>query len=463
MTKPWEWVKSLKDGAIRTGAEVFEPIRDNPLPANMIMSGAATRQSAAIEQFRSAVSEAAASSEMPLEKVRVSIFGFDFGAAMAKAFVREVLEDVCESVDDRYEFEGAEVQVVFAGLFDCIDRTLPSLGPLDSFHPLAPVLDDGGPLHPGCRRALHLIAAHEQRFYRRCRPLGPLQSHWREILQPGISENIGGGLKPDEQKVSAELSQAALHRMYRNAKRSGVPFPSLEDLQEQDVVTSRLFELNDQVDDYSLVALRRYYERLSDGALSPSEENFQKHTLFYLVWLAHRYREYQANRQALESQLEELPDRTASGILGVPAASLTRSPDEWENIEIEAEEAKQGLEQLEEKWGWLEDVDQEAQQIRALYQSSDGATRRQARVTLSGEYRMAETWWNWTRESEPPGLPEEVSLLFDYGLHDMRPEQSLMNDLLSMFESYHFFAWRHLDAPEPEEDSSFDSLVELMP
>lgn len=448
LTKPLEWVKSLKDGAIRTGAEVFEPIRDNSLPANMIMSGAATRQSAAIEQFRGAVSDAAVSSEMPLGKVRVSVFGFDFGAAMAKAFVRELLEEVCESVDDRYEFEGAEVQVVFAGLFDCVDRTLPALGPLDSFHPLAPVLDDGGPLHPGCRRALHLIAAHERRFYRRCRPLGPLQSHWREILQPGISENIGGGLKPDEQKVSAELSLTALHRMYRSAKISGVPFPDLESLYQVDPDTAAFFLMNDEVEGLSLVALRRYYERLSDGALEATEDNFQKHTLFYLAWLAHRYREYQASREALESQLAELPDRTASGILGVPAASLTRSPDEWENIEIEAEEAEQGLAQLEQQWGWLEDVDQEAQKIRVLFLSNDGATRRQARVTLRGEYRMAEAWWNWTRESEPPALPDQVSLLFDYGLHDMRPEESLMNNLLSMFEGYHFFAWRRLDVPE---------------
>ncbi|PSJ20590.1 hypothetical protein CVH10_16725 [Halomonas sp. ND22Bw] len=463
LTKPWEWVKSLKDGIIRTGAEVFEPIRDNPLPANMIMSGAATRQSAAIEQFRGAVSDAAASSEMPLGKVRVSVFGFDFGAAMAKAFVRELLEDVCEPVGDRYEFEGAEVQIVFAGLFDCVDRTLPSLGPLDSFHPLAPVLDDGGPLHPGCRRALHLIAAHERRFYRRCRPLGPLQSHWREILQPGISENIGGGLKSDEQKVSAELSQTSLHRMYRSAKISGVPFPDLESLYQVDPDTAAFFLMNDEVEGLSLVALRRYYERLSDGALEATEHNFKKHTLFYLVWLAHRYREYQASREALESQLEALPDRTASGILGVPASSLTRSPDEWENIEIEAGEAEQGLVQLEEQWGWLEDVNKEAREIRTLFLSSDDNTRRQARVTLRGEYRMAEAWWNWTRESEPPALPEQVSLLFDYGLHDIRPKESLMNNLLSTFEGYHFFAWRHLDAPEPEEESSLDSLVDSMP
>ncbi|WP_083235990.1 phospholipase effector Tle1 domain-containing protein [Halomonas caseinilytica] len=462
LTKPWEWAKSLKEGAIRTGAEVFEPIRDTPLLANLIMSGAATRQSAAIEQFRGAVGDASASSEMPLGKIRVSVFGFDFGAAMAKAFVRELLEEVCEQVDDRYEFEGSEVQVVFAGLFDCVDRTLPELGPLDSYHPLAPVLDDGGPLHAGCRRALHLIAAHERRFYRRCRPLGPLQDNWREILQPGISEDIGGGLKPDEQKISAELSLAALHRMYRNARRSGVPFPSLEELQEQDVVTSRLFELNDQVDGYSIVSLRRYYERLADGALTPSEENFRKHTELYLAWLAHRYREYQATRQALESQRNELPDRTASGVLGVPAASLTVSPGEWEGIEVEAQEAEHGLERLEEQWGWLEDIDQEARQIRALFLSSDGMTRRQARVTMKYEYRMAKAWWRWTRESVPPALPEAVELLFAYGLHDKRPEEQRMRNRQMTLGGYHFFAWRHLDVPDSEEGLNLDPLVGLM-
>ncbi|CBV43960.1 T6SS phospholipase effector Tle1-like catalytic domain-containing protein [Halomonas elongata] len=450
LTKPWEWVKSARDAAIRTGAEVFSPIRDHPITANLLMSGAATRQSAAIEQFQGAVSDVAGNSQMPLGTIRVSVFGFDFGAALAKAFVRELLEEVCEQEGEHYRYEDAEVQIVFAGLFDCVDRTHPELGPVDWFHPLTPVLDDGGPLHPGCRRALHLIAAHERRFYRRCRPLGTLQADWREILQPGISEDIGGGLKPDEQKVSAELSLAALHRMYRSAMMAGVSFPSLEELQAQDVATSRLFELNDQVDGHSLIALQRHYERLVNDALSPDEAHFRQHAQLYLAWLAHRYREYRATRAALEAQLDTLPDRTPSGVLGVPSASLTTPHDEWQQIEADAAEVEQALGQLETQWGWLEEVDQEARQIRALFLSSDGMTRRQARQTLEYEYRMAEAWWRWTRETAPPELPEEVERLFAYGLHDKRPaEQRMRNRQATMLlGGYHFFAWRRLDMPE---------------
>ncbi|MDR5868436.1 DUF2235 domain-containing protein [Halomonas koreensis] len=450
LTKPWEWVKSARDAAIRTGAEVFGPIRDHPIAANLLMSGAATRQAAAIEQFRGAVQDATRNSQMPLGTIRISVFGFDFGAALAKAFVRELLEEVCEQEGERYYFEGAEIQVVFAGLFDCVDRTHPELGPVDWFHPLTPVLDDGGPLHLGCRRALHLIAAHERRFYRRCRPLGPLQDNWREILQPGISEDIGGGLKPDEQKISAELSLAALHRMYRNAMTSGVPFPDLEALYQRDPDTAAFFILNDEVSGHSLVALRRHYERFANGALSPNEAHFRQHAQLYLAWLAHRYREYQATRAALEAQLDALPDRTTSGVLGVPTASLTASPDEWHEIEADAAEAEQALGRLETQWGWLEEVDQEARQIRALFLSSDGVTHRQARQTLEYEYRMAEAWWRWTRETAPPARPEEVELLFAYGLHDKQPEEQRMRNRQAtmLLGGYHFFAWRRLDVPQ---------------
>lgn len=144
-------------------------------------------------------------SQLPLAQIRVSVFGFDFGAAMAKAFVRELLDEVCDREEENYRYEGAEVKVEFVGLLDCVDRTHPEMGPLDWLHPLTPVLDDGGALHSGCQRALHLIAAHERRFYRRCRPLGGQNADWHEELCPGISEDIGGGLVANEQKTSAEL------------------------------------------------------------------------------------------------------------------------------------------------------------------------------------------------------------------------------------------------------------------
>ncbi len=223
ITQPWNWVKSARDAAIRTGIEAAAPIRDTSIAANLLMSGSHTRLSSAVRDFHNSVADVKQNSELPLVRIRVSVFGFDFGAAMAKAFVRRLLDEVCDQDGERFVYQDSDVEVVFVGLLDCVDRTHAEMGPLDWFHPLTPVLDDGGELHPGCQRALHLIAAHERRFYRRCRPLGAENSQWHEELCPGISEDIGGGLKPDEQKASAELSRAALHRMYRRATIAGFP------------------------------------------------------------------------------------------------------------------------------------------------------------------------------------------------------------------------------------------------
>ncbi len=452
ITRPWNWVKQARNSAVRTGAEAISPIRDNIIAANLLMSGSHTRQSAAIRDFQKSVSDVQRNSQLPLSQIRVAVFGFDFGAAMAKAFVRELLEDICESEGDVYRYEGAEVKVVFVGLLDCVDRTHPEMGPLDWFHPLTPVLDDGGPLHPGCQRALHLIAAHERRFYRRCRPLGGQNANWREELCPGISEDIGGGLVSDEQKNSAELSRATLHRMYRQATRAGVPFPSLEKLREKDVVTAQLFELNDQIEGYSLLSMATHYQRQTSSYRNPTAESFRFHTLIYLAWLAQRYRDYCEALATLENREDALPNRYYNQTLGVITASLTENSEQWELEESERADIDAGLADLKSTWGWLEQVDSEAQRIRNRFNSPDNNTRRHARAVLRENLVLAENWHRWTREESPPELPKPIELLFAYGLHDKQPEEMVYRNRQpnQISGGYRFMTYRGIDRPEEE-------------
>ena len=449
MTRPWNWVKQARDSAVRTGAEAFAPIRDNSVVASVLMSGSHTRQITAIRNFEQSVQGVKQGSRLPLSQIRVSVFGFDFGAAMAKAFVRELLDEVCEHEGGGHHYDGAEVKVVFVGLFDCVDRTHPDMGPLDWLHPLTPVLDDGGPLHAGCERALHLIAAHERRYYRRCRPLGGQNTQWQEELCPGISEDVGGGLIASEQKVSAELSRAALHRMYRQAMRSGVPFPSLETLHEKDAMTAQLFELNDQIEGYSLLALANHYRRQTLSYRSPTAENFRFHTLVYLAWLAQRYRDYQATLAALENREDALPNRYYNRTLGAVTVSVTDNREQWELEEAERSEVDTARDELIHTWGWLEQVDSEAQSIRNRFSSSDSNTRLHARAALREQLVLADNWHKWTREDEAPPLPESVSLLFAYGLHDKQPEEmDYRNRQPSQLSGgYRFMAYRGIDQP----------------
>ncbi|MDQ7729782.1 phospholipase effector Tle1 domain-containing protein [Halomonas sp. SpR8] len=448
ITQPWNWVKQARDAAVRTGMEAFAPIRDNSIAANLLMSGSHTRLSSAVRDFENSVADVKQNSELPLARIRVSIFGFDFGAAMAKAFVRRLLDEVCDQDGERFVYQDSDVEVVFVGLLDCVDRTHAEMGPLDWFHPLTPVLDDGGELHPGCQKVLHLIAAHERRFYRRCRPLGGQNSQWNEELCPGISEDIGGGLKADEQKASAELSRAALHRMYRRATIAGVPFPPLDSLATRGRRFAQMFELNDEIEGYSLPTLARHYQRLTNSRKSPTDENFRSHTLVYLAWLAQRYRDYQDTLAALEAREDELPNRYYHRTIGSLVASVSGSQEEWSIQTAERAEIDEALSTLKQAWGWLDDVDSEAKDIRSRMMSS-GNTGAHALATLRHHFQLASSWYQWTREESPPELPEPVGLLFAYGLHDKQPEEMTYRNRQpsQLVGGYRFMAWRGIDQP----------------
>ncbi|RDB41738.1 DUF2235 domain-containing protein, partial [Halomonas sp. DQ26W] len=149
------WVKAPRDTVARLGVESWSPLRDSPLMAHLLTSGAASRLTKAMREFEEEIA-LANSADMPLRTIRVSVFGFDFGAALAKAFIRELLDKTCERQGNTYLYQGAEVVVAFAGMFDCVHRTHPDMGPLEALTPAVTEIDDGGPLHPACRRAVHL-------------------------------------------------------------------------------------------------------------------------------------------------------------------------------------------------------------------------------------------------------------------------------------------------------------------
>lgn len=461
------WVKAPRDALMRLGVESWSPLRDTPLMATLLTSGAATRLTKAMRDFERLVAQAN-SAEMPLRTIRVSVFGFDFGAALAKAFIRELLDQTCDHEAGRYRYQGAEVVVAFAGLFDCVHRTHPDMGPLETLAPAVTEIDDGGPLHPACRRAVHLIAAHERRITRRCRPLGVEQANWREELLPGISEDVGGGLKSGEQKASAELSRYALHRMYRMAHRAGVPIPSLETLRERDVLNAQHFEIDDVIEGHTLPSLAQAYAEASQGHRTPSGENFRFHSELYLTWLAKRYLIYRDTKAALEARLDALPSRTPSGVLGVPTASLTQ-PAEWGDITATAEEVEQALAELEAQWGWLKEVNQEARTLISQHQGAPNEIARHAQRHLATEGKWAELWRARTSgesaRSEMEATFEHspgVAYLFRYGIHDRHDDDDSLSFQAGGANAsigsrhYRFFSWRGIDVHSEESTSSIE-------
>lgn len=131
------------------------------------------------------------------------------------------------------------------------------------------------------------------------------------------------------------------------------------------------------------------------------------------------------------------------------AASLTDSQEQWQLDEAERGEIDAARDELKQTWGWLEQVDSEARNIRNRFASSDGSTRHHARATLREQRILAESWYHWTQDEAPPPLPEPIGLLFAYGLHDKQPEEmEYRNRQLSQISGgYRFMTYRGIDQP----------------
>jgi hypothetical protein len=444
------WVKEIRNGAIRAGTEIFEPIRDTPLAASLMMSGAPTRLDMAEQSFRGKVEEVASAGGAPLRFIRISVFGFDFGAALGKRFIRNLLEDICTQSDGKFLYNDVEVVVEFAGFFDCVDRTHSEMGPLDWMHPLTPVLDDGGDLHPAVVKALHLVAAHERRFYRRSRTLGALGDDWREELFPGISPDVGGGLEDGKQKPSSELSTVALHRMYNFAYRAGVPIPHIDDLAQADRQIAQQFEFSDVVGSHTMFGLVRHYERFMREHQNPREAAFRAHIMLYLYWQSQRFAEYRHTKNVLEGSQDELPSWLRTRVSGLVAALTDSDEDRWEAVKRERNRLDTAIEMLDESWGWLNQVDEEATDLIRRFESANPSVSRHARLVLQNECLMAYHWKDWIAgKNLPNDVPDAVMLLFSHGMHDTVPERMdfRSHQQTSLFHGYRYFTVRGLEVP----------------
>lgn len=362
---PVKLAKGVGATIVPAGTELFEVSRDHPLTAELLKTGVDTRLEAAWERFQRRVEEISASSEVPLKRLAISVYGFDFGATLARAFCHK-LYDECEPGTNRYK--GLELEIIFVGLFDAVDRSMADSIVLDYLLPLVNRINDGECLPGPVKAALHLIAAHEHRGIRRARLIGTgsLTPRWEERLVPGISEDVGGGLRKEDAPYSRELHQASLHEMYRAAYRAGVPFHSLEQLYEVDADLAGLFELNDHINGTSaLDANARYLARV--GASTPSKESFLTHRRLYIRRLRLLWQLYYEQSQAFaqeEARLERplLGSESRLGrLLGQGSESMVQA--EQRDRALQRVRASQA--ELRKTLGWLEDVQREARILQA--------------------------------------------------------------------------------------------------
>lgn len=408
---------AAKNAAKRALVEAIAPIRDLPWVADLFMTGVDARVDYAKNKFKLSVSASKELNKLPIKLIQVSVFGADLGAALARRFIEELLESVCTKVGNEYRYEESKVEVIFAGLFDSSRRSLLDMGDtvaevsdwagLLTKNPAgvplgvvagAKVIEYDKPLHPAVKRALHLVAAHERRDYRPLLPLGPLKPGWREELCPGISEDVTGGLLPNEQRPSAELCRVPLRKMFDTARRAQVPFPNFRSLEKTSRKVASYFVMLDNLAGRSVQDFSDYYQQWA-GRVDPTPAGFERHMTCYCTWLGEKRFDYEARLEVARGS---------------------------ERAELKA------------RWGWLEQVGKDADDI-VMWQRYNSKTVQAAKRVKFFNDSMR--------------VPPTVDAFFNYFMHDFSSKE-LMHATLdaqanTMLSSNNFFVPRGIEAVEP--------------
>ncbi|EQC1412971.1 hypothetical protein ACY2L5_004329 [Providencia rettgeri] len=475
LLSPSAWIESFIEKGVKAGSlgiiEGVSFIRDSSWASAFLLSGVSARIKTACHEFAESVKKAQENSPIPLKLISVSLFGFDLGGTLARQFLDELLNTLCEKDNDgKIRYKGIYVDIAFVGLFDCSRHTGASqdngLDTVSSYGPAGVALvgaalgthciEQNTPLPSLVRRSLHLIAAHERRLWRPVFRTGLNSSVHLEKLVPGCSEDIGGGLKANEQKPSAELSLTSLQDMYRTVVRAGIPFPSLKRLKEDNPKVASHFFMKDSVEGRRQIGVRKSVK----GWVSEYQKLFPKKTVnthvlnqhlnSYFVWLGEVYYEYRLELQKLEKN-EDKENRYA-GIMGGQSGSDMRR----------AKAASKEVAILKQHWGWLDDVNDEAVKLYNDYHQR-GDYRRRNDVRFHHEGLMKNIWYpaycraEWFRAckiSAYEGLPFPQrpswalpvdNILFAYFVHDIqaRDKSESITD--------NFFAIRKVELPGDDE------------
>ncbi|MEE9682339.1 hypothetical protein V4841_21260 [Lelliottia amnigena] len=455
LLKPAEWRKlgkNITTNALKKASIEATPwIRDNPAVADMLVTGVDTRIASAKMRFERFYERAKSASPVPIKLISVSLFGFDLGATLARKFLDSLLKDICKKQGDKYTYQGIPVDIVFTGLFDCSRRTSASNnngvdyfisafgGPIKGISVLLgdKSIDQDTPLPEAVKKSLHLVAAHETRVWRCLYRTGDNPAH-KEELYPGCAEDIGGGLKPDEQKPSAELCRVALHRMYREATMAGVPFPDFLSLKSYSETVASYFIVQDNVKNQSVLQWAKAYQSaLPFTSLSTACQN--RHLDSYIDWLGRQYYQYRTECMKYEKQRG---DTLASAGASAGFAGITQEAKET------AGQYANELAVLQQNWGWLDDVKDTAIRMRNSMEQDPMDKRRDIVPKVYGPaLRRAKCFLEYSHAAhlgKPRPLPLDTAPpeMYAWFVHDLQTVEK------GAGISQDFFVIRSMEMPE---------------
>jgi hypothetical protein len=218
--------------------------------------------------------------------INLSVFGFSRGAAESRTFSNWLFE-CCRRDGDAYTFCGIPIRFQFLGIFD----TVASVGLADS-SPVGNGLSDWADGTMGIphvvERCVHFVAAHE---IRRSFPLSTARegsaypANCTEVVYPGAHCDVGGGYSPGDQGKAVAgrshlASQVPLVNMYLEARKTGVPMLTMQELERgRNLDAIRDFQISDEL------ALRfQAYSKWSRVGVGSVEKVFLEHMRLYWRW-----------------------------------------------------------------------------------------------------------------------------------------------------------------------------------
>lgn len=242
---PWKTVKgAVKDalGDIALSAiDMIDPLRDSKLLFELVNAGVEPRLSETMRQFEAFVG----GTQMKLKEIQVSVFGGDWGGALARAFLNKLCEK-CEGDEHSDTLEWTlqdktkvPLTLIYAGLFDSVGyRDNGTVGFIAENIPmLRNTVADKQELPRALKHAAHFIAGHELQW--RAHTLGgaelapmnapvlPVAAR-QERVYPGTGRDVMGAYPPGQQQRSQDLGNVALQEMWRMARVAGVPFDGMD-------------------------------------------------------------------------------------------------------------------------------------------------------------------------------------------------------------------------------------------
>jgi len=431
LINPAEWKKlagdTAKSAAKKVSIEATPWLRDNPIISDMLVTGVDTRINSAKMRFERFFDRLKADSPVPVKLISISLFGYDLGATLARKFIDTLLEDVCQKQGEKYTYQNVPVNIVFTGLFDCARHTPASSsngvdwfvstfgGPVKGVSVLLgdKSVDQESALPDTVKNALHLVAAHENRPWRSLYCLGGNSNHQEELL-PGCAEDVGGGLKPNEQKPSAELSRVALHRMYRAATMAGVPFPDFQTLRTQSETVASYFVIQDNVNNKSVAQWTNIYQQaVPFKTVSIGAQN--RHLDSYIEWLGRQYYQYRCECLKYEKQRGDVLTSAgaSAGLVGITPQARAQAGQFQNELDV-----------LHKNWGWLDDVHDAALGMRNSMETNPNDKRLQIVPDVYGPaLRRARRFIEYARAAYhglPQPLPQDTAPpeMYAWFVHD---------------------------------------------